>query len=815
LRTPNDTLRLIRPPRSTPQAVGRLHSTRALIERTRWRTISGGVGASLVVLFSLSLLASPASALPPGHVVPCGDVCSVGGGGEPFDFALARYNANGSLDASFGSRGSVTMNMDAGSPVDHRARATSVAVQPDRKIVVAGDALGGSFDGFALARYSPDGTPDPSFGDGGQVITNLGRHHDARALAALRQPNGKMVVAGSAGSDFALVRYQPDGSLDTSFGRAGIVRTDFGGEAGANALALQSDGEIIAAGHAGSSTALARYEPDGSLDASFGTGGKVVIHDRATVSGVLVQPNGRIVSVERSCRRGYIGFRLSRFTRDGSLDSTFGHGGTAGARVGRDSCTEGAAFGPDGKVLVAGESGGRRRSRDVALLRFNPNGTLNRSFGHDGKVVVRRPGSDRAKAVLVQRDGKIIVAGTAWGRSSRLAGIAISRYNANGSLDRSFGHRAQSISKGGQATAAALAGNGRIIVAANPQPPGHDLSQGGLAFARLHGGRASSPRGVASAAHKRHVRHRRRAPHPVPAWFINAHNFEELKRFAATDACAFARAQPRGAHRTLILDFGGARAYRGGGYGAAVNHGSLHATNTQIRIALKVAADAYASCHRRGQVRIVYANTNHFKSKRSAHRARRIGVQQARTMRHLRAYQRRRGYGPAESAGVAGDIEMAYWGPEHSKAMVNGAKSVWRHGYVDFGTAGGCPPHPKGVHVRGCFNGWSLSDVASVSNARGGHPLPEVYYRGGPRHFDQAAEWANVARAWNAEHASRYRFFGATGSAEFSSLSPRQSWKLLRAKVPGRVRRELLNFKQDRRRIAVASRGRGDDASRP
>ena len=112
---------------------------------------------------------------------------------------------------------------------------------------------------------------------------------------------------------------------------------------------------------------------------------------------------------------------------------------------------------------------------------------------------------------------------------------------------------------------------------------------------------------------------------------------------------------------------------------------------------------------------------------------------------------------------MAGDIEMSWWGPSRSKAMVNGAKSIGHRGYVDFGTAGGCPPRPQGVRARHCFNGWSLGDVAHVSNAHGGRPLPEVYYRGGPRHFNQAAEWASVARAWNARHGSHYRFLGATG----------------------------------------------------
>jgi hypothetical protein len=297
----------------------------------------------------------------------------------------------------------------------------------------------------------------------------------------------------------------------------------------------------------------------------------------------------------------------------------------------------------------------------------------------------------------------------------------------------------------------------------------------------------------------------------VPAWYINAHSFKELKRFAATDACAFARSQPRSAQRALILDFGGARAYRGGAYGAALNHEAFLATNKQIRSALQVASDAYAACHRHGQARIAYANTNHFETKRSAHLARRVGVHQARTMRHVRAYQRRHGYRRAERAGVAGDIETAFWGPKRSKELVNGAKSVWHRGFIDFGTAGGCPPYPRGLHLRGCFNGWRVRDVGHVSHAGGGAPVPEVYFLGGPHHFDQAAQWANVARSWNARHRTRYRFLGATGSTEFSSLTPQECWYRLRKKTPGRVRRELLNFKQDQTLRSAAARGQAGD----
>ena len=246
----------------------------------------------------------------------------------------------------------------------------------------------------------------------------------------------------------------------------------------------------------------------------------------------------------------------------------------------------------------------------------------------------------------------------------------------------------------------------------------------------------------------------------------------------------------------LVVTTETARAYVSGQFGAAVNNAAFTANNNQIKAALQVAADAYASCHRRGQGKIVYAVTNHFKSRYSALRAQGIGVHQARTVRRLWNYERRRGYVPAERAGVAGDVETGYWGPKYSRQMVNGANTAWARGYLDFGTAGGCPPHP-GLNYAGCFNSWTPKDVAHVSNSHGGQPLPEIYYRGNPNHFDQAAQWANVARAWNRIHATPYAFAGTTGSTEFSGMTPGESWTRMRKKAPGHVGRELLNFKQD------------------
>ena len=225
------------------------------------------------------------------------------------DFALARYEVGGSLDQSFGDGGKVTTDF-----ADSFDQAEAVAVQDDGKVVVAGVTESGSGD-FALARYAPDGTLDQDFGNGGKVRTDFGGSDLAYALAL--QSDGKAVVAGFSNigdpsRDFALARYDTDGTLDQDFGNGGKVRTDFvGGESpdtpdSANAVTIQPDGKIVAAGYADNNQAfasqdfaLARYETDGALDPDFGNDGKVMTdlgYDSEGASGLVVQPDGRVMA---------------------------------------------------------------------------------------------------------------------------------------------------------------------------------------------------------------------------------------------------------------------------------------------------------------------------------------------------------------------------------------------------------------------------------------------------------------------------------------------------------------------------------------
>jgi uncharacterized delta-60 repeat protein/uncharacterized repeat protein (TIGR01451 family) len=219
-----------------------------------------------------------------------------------YDFFVARCTASGSLDSSFGHGG--WMETDFSNPRDF---ASAVVVQSDGKIVVAGGSNDESgitygthnFD-FCMARYNPDGWLDPSFGSGGKVVTqSFGK---GRTRDLLRQGDGKLILAGTTiYTDFALLRYNANGSLDTSFGSGGFVDIDFGNTDWAIAAALQADGKIVVVGSTdgpSGNSALARLTSNGSLDTSFGNGGTVItdVDEYDRCMGVAIQGDGRIVT---------------------------------------------------------------------------------------------------------------------------------------------------------------------------------------------------------------------------------------------------------------------------------------------------------------------------------------------------------------------------------------------------------------------------------------------------------------------------------------------------------------------------------------
>jgi len=326
---------------------------------------SFGVGGRVLTSVGAATAEAHAAALQPdGAIVVAGSGYAGTQPAEVSQFAVARYTPDGALDPVFGVV--LTPLSESG------AEARAVALQSDGRIVVAGTAFasGTTSDALALARYNADGSPDTSFGSGGTVITTFdsgGAEADsspARAAALVVQPDGKLVAVVSVGGHqgaFALARYLPSGALDSTFGIAGRSRPRPGdGSAQAYAAALQPDGGIVVAGGVGSTAenvafALARYTPTGDLDAGFGSGGLVTsTFDGGGGSGahaVVVERDGKIVAVGS----GGGGFAVVQYLADGTPDAGFGKAGVVLTTVG-DAGSMPAALGvqPDGKLVAAG-----------------------------------------------------------------------------------------------------------------------------------------------------------------------------------------------------------------------------------------------------------------------------------------------------------------------------------------------------------------------------------------------------------------------------------------------------------------------------
>ena len=351
-----------------------------------------------------------------------GKIVAAGGGAG--SYALVRYNVDGSLDQTFAGGG---MQTSPGGVV------TGLALQPDGKIVAAwGDGA------FVVARYNPDGSPDQSFsGDGMQAI-GFDRAEEVQVSDLALQRDGKVVVAGSAlrSGGFILARLEADGSLDASFSDDGKVMTDFpaitGNRPAARAVAVGPDGRIVVGGNG----ALARYHPNGSLDPGFSGDGTQTT--ARAVTDIALQSDGKILAA------GHAGadLEVGRFNHDGSPDPSFAHDGTASAGFATGAISSALVVHPDGKIAAVGAAApvpqGART--DLALARFNNDGSLDPSFSGDGRQSSDFGGkdytgaSDTARAVALQDDGRLVVAGA----SGDPPAFTVVRYGGDGSLDTSF-----------------------------------------------------------------------------------------------------------------------------------------------------------------------------------------------------------------------------------------------------------------------------------------------------------------------------------------------------------------------------------------
>jgi uncharacterized delta-60 repeat protein len=344
------------------------------------------------------------------------------------DFALARYNPNGSLDTSFDGDGKVTT--DFGASMDH---VFAIKLQTDGKIVVAGESYIGNID-FALARYNTNGSLDTSFSTDGKLTTDISGGSNA-AYALVIQSDGKIVIAGYASLgiiDFALARYDTNGNLDNTFDTDGILTTAIGSSTDiVQAIALQTDGKIVVAGYTvtdgTADFVLARYNTNGTLDSSFGFEGTLITSIGAIgdyVSALQLQSDGKIVVAGRSDND----FALARYTTGGLPDLSFDSDGIVTTTVGVSSATAWAlAIQSDGKILAAGVAF-NGNDYDFALVRYTTTGALDTGFDTDGKVTTAIGSSiDYANAIAIQADGKIAVAGYTTVGSRK--DFALTRYN--------------------------------------------------------------------------------------------------------------------------------------------------------------------------------------------------------------------------------------------------------------------------------------------------------------------------------------------------------------------------------------------------
>jgi uncharacterized delta-60 repeat protein len=364
------------------------------------------------------------------------------------DFAIARYNADGTLDTTFGVNGKVKTDFPGLAAV-----ISSVVVQPDGKILVAGGAFPAfTFLGdFELARYNPDGSLDTSFGAGGIVTTSF-PFQGSYAFALAVQFDGKIIAAGtdfvnfstddSSNTDFALARYNPDGTPDVTFGSGGQIMTDFDGfNDDAFSVLIQPDGKIVAVGSAKNPAdfydfAAARYLANGTMDTTFGSAGKVRTdfgdHNFDQARSAVLQPDGRIVAAgfAISHNGGVQNFAIARYGSNGVLDPTFSNDGITQVDFG--SCCQSAysiLLQGDGKIITVGYPNTESSDSDFLLARLNPNGALDTTFGVGGKVRTSFGDlNDGANGALLQPDGKIVAVGFHPTPTNRFSEFALARY---------------------------------------------------------------------------------------------------------------------------------------------------------------------------------------------------------------------------------------------------------------------------------------------------------------------------------------------------------------------------------------------------
>lgn len=391
-------------------------------------------------------------------------------------FAFGQNPAN--LDTNFGSGGKVFTDFN-----NHSEVGNAMVLQPDGKIILAGTGIVTVANGydFCVARYNTDGTLDESFGTNGKANFEITNYNNSLkrdyATGLVLQSDGKIIISGycpdgnfsSADNEFAVIRLNSNGTLDTNYATNGILRFGFGSaHAEAHALAIQPDNKIIVAGYSITTSsnydfAIARVNTDGTLDTDFSNDGKTVInldeYDKANT--IAIQSDGKIIVAGDA--DGQLG--LIRLTEFGNLDSTFGTNGKLITNIeGGGEEILAIKMIEDGKILCAGTR--YTNQSNFLAIRYNANGTLDTTFGTNGYTTVDldNESQDTAKSIAVQNDGKFIIVGDTYTDGAYY--FALTRFNANGTLDTTFSGDGVQLTtmNGADANAICIQTDGKIVV---------------------------------------------------------------------------------------------------------------------------------------------------------------------------------------------------------------------------------------------------------------------------------------------------------------------------------------------------------------
>lgn len=381
------------------------------------------------------------------------------------------------FDSTFGINGKVITKYG------HESYISKTILQADGKIISVGAASNGNNLDWAIARYNSDGSLDKNFGTDGKVTKDFGGDDSIADVKV--QPDGKIIVGRyshmAANFQWTLARFNSNGLIDNSFGNNGIVTSFAGIHSVMNDVELQSDGKIVAAGYRQSQgqddVAVTRYNPDGTLDSTFGGGDGIVTlpistwitpNDRGNAA--VIQPDGKIIVFGDFDAGWHNKIFLARFNSDGSLDTSFGSGGKIIDSYEYHNGARDIALQSDGKILVTGSTGNTTSSDNTYIARYDSDGKLDTSFGGSGKIVKSfSSGNDGANSLILQPDGKIILGGYEDTGGAAGTDFALRRFNTDGSLDTEFGTGGSFVTPIGSGSelinSLALQNDGKIIAA--------------------------------------------------------------------------------------------------------------------------------------------------------------------------------------------------------------------------------------------------------------------------------------------------------------------------------------------------------------